>query len=225
MHHHGITAYGPHTLGTQTPLRRDPDSLDRHTLNRGLKIKTQSPQVLLATLLSMLGVLTLSGCEQFTGNKEISPVFSADDPGYSVTDAELIETDAEGAPRYRLVAERIVQDPASLLIEVERPMLSIHEQGAVAWRVSADRGELPANTRTMQLTGRVEVISARAEETPTLYLNADTLRYDFINGIADTETDVTLVIDGHELQGTGLQANLKTRRVRLNESVQGRFRP
>lgn len=206
-------------------MRRDPGLWDRHTLSRDLKIKAPLPRVVLPTLLSMLGVLTLSGCEQFGGNKEIAPLFAATDPGYSVTDAELIETDAEGVPRYRLVAERIVQDPASSLIEVERPTLSIHEQGVVAWRVSADRGELPANTRTMRLAGRVEVASARAEEAPALYLNADTLRYDFINGIADTDTEVTLVIDGHELQGTGLQANLKTRRVRLNESVQGRFRP
>jgi hypothetical protein len=74
-------------------------------------------------------VTMLAGCDRLSVDKEIDTTTTATDPGYSVTGAELIETDASGLPRYRLTADRIVQDPVSLQISIERPRLGLNEAG------------------------------------------------------------------------------------------------
>ncbi|NBX44507.1 MAG: LPS export ABC transporter periplasmic protein LptC [Gammaproteobacteria bacterium] len=183
--------------------------------------------VTIITLLTSIFALSmsLSACDQLASDKEILPSATTTDPGYVVIGAELIETDELGVPRYRLIADRIAQNPASLVIEADHPILDVHDDGSVAWRVSASHGRLPANTRIMQLDGQVNVVSTRENDGPTLTLDTETLRYDLLNGVAETDATVTLVVDGHPLQGTGLEADLRSRRVRLHESVQGRFQP
>lgn len=192
-----------------------------------LSMMTHRRALTIVTMLTLIFALSvnLSACDQLASNKEILPAATTSDPGYLVIGAELIETDELGVPRYRLMAERITQNPASLVIEADSPILDVHEDGSIAWRVSASHGRLPANTRIMQLAGQVNVVSTRANDGPTLTLDTETLRYDFLNGVAETDATVTLVVDGHPLQGTGLEADLRSRRVRLRESVQGRFQP
>lgn len=169
--------------------------------------------------------LVLTGCDQLSLNKEINPELGSNDPGYSILGAELIETDANGLPRYRLRAERIVQDPISLLIEIDKPVLGINEQGSPAWTVSADHGQLPGHARAISLAGHVEVNSARQNERPSLQIAADSLDYDFSSYMAKTDDVVSLTVEGHQLRGVGLEADLRRRQARIKESVQGRFEP
>jgi lipopolysaccharide export system protein LptC len=180
------------------------------------------------TVIALTGcavVTMLAGCDQLSVDKEIDTTTAATDPGYSVTGAELIETDASGLPRYRLTADRIVQDPVSLQINIEQPRLGLNEAGDPAWTVSADRGQLPAHARAIRLEGHVEVSSARANDQPALQVATDALDYDFVSSIARTDTLVSLTLDGHRLQGMGLEADLRRRQAQLKESVQGRFTP
>lgn len=168
--------------------------------------------------------VALVGCDGLAINKEIADAAESNDPGYSVTGAELIETDEQGLPRYRLTADRILQNPASSLIDVENPVLRLHEQGTLAWTVSARHAQLPGTAQIIALDGNVKVAAASNETTP-LALSTSSLQYDFLSGVAQTDATVSLLLNGHQLQGTGLEANLRTRRARLNEAVQGRFTP
>ena len=190
----------------------------RHPSSQKNRLLLTQPVValILATL--------LAGCDGLAINKEIDVTTAANDPGYSVTGAELIETDERGLPRYRLTADHILQDPASSLIDVDNPVLSLHEQGTLAWTVSARHAQLPGTAQMIALDGEVSVVSIGDDETP-LSLTTSSLRYDFLSGIVQTDAAVSLLLNGHRLQGIGLEANLRTRRARLNEAVQGRFTP
>lgn len=157
--------------------------------------------------------------------QDMESLSPSDDPGYSVTGAELVETDRDGLLRYRLNADRIVQNPSSLRIDVENPILGLHERGSPAWTISADRGELPGDARSIVLVGDVHVSSSRNPDQPDLQLTTTSLNYDFTSGLARTDAVVSLMVDGHSLQGSGLEADLRRRQARLKDSVQGRFEP
>lgn len=170
-------------------------------------------------------LLLLTGCEGFVTDAPVAGGAAAKDPGYILLGAEVLETDERGQVRYRLSATRIVQDPMSLQVEVEQPLLDLRDGNEPAWRVSARRGQLPGHARNMQLAGEVQINALGAGEASGLIVNTDTLRYDFLSGKAETDDAVTLSLAGHRLQGIGLEADLVAGRARLKKSVQGAFEP
>ena len=72
----------------------------------------------------LLAVLLLAGC---AGRADEGPGRSAsnDDPGYSATGTEVIETGADGLPRYRLRADKVRQDPATGAVALELSLIHI----------------------------------------------------------------------------------------------------
>lgn len=144
---------------------------------------------------------------------------SNDDPGYSASDAEVIETGADGLPRYRLRADTVRQDPATGSVALEGVDMTVSRPGADRWRVQAERGELPADARRVTLQGDVRL------DGETLRIRTAALAYDLEKNQVAAPGEVRFEMDGRTLEANGLEADLDSRQAKLGSRVHGRFNP
>lgn len=169
-----------------------------------------------------LALMSLSGCGPDTRDANRS-ADNLRDPGYSATDTEIIQTDLDGQPRYRLHAARIEQNPVSLETRIEDLRLETRTGEANSWRVVSSRGTLSRDSRRIDLEGGVALEGGASETLAPLRLQTNALQYDLDAARVRTSGEVRLTMEGHELSATGLDANLRTRQVQLKSDVQGRF--
>ena len=112
------------------------------------------------------------------------------DPGYSATQARLVQTGGDGHPVYTLDAAQIQQRP--------------------------DRG-------VVQLAGDVHVNGTLPGSGEPTQITSEHLAFDTNAQVVSTQSPVTIVMTGRELQARGLVANLKERHVHLESAVHGSF--
>jgi len=176
----------------------------------------------LPRVLAMLAVASLAGC---SGNRQgsVPAAETAQDPGYSASEAEIVQTGADGLPKYRLQARHIEQDPRSLEVALEEIRLETRERSAGSWQVSAPRGQLSKDAERLQLDGGVLLQGGQRPGAEPLRLRTASLAYDLGTSRVRAPGEVELALQGHVLAGTGLDANLRTRQVRLQADVHGRF--
>lgn len=173
------------------------------------------PAPLPALLSALLPLAACSGGAVETPGR----LASNDDPGYSASGAEVIETGADGAPRYRLRADRIRQDPASGVVALEGVDMTVARSGDGSWRVQAERGDLPAGARRVALQGDVRL------DGEALSLRTAALDYDLDRNRVTAPGEVRFEMSGRTLEAAGLEADLDRRQARLASRVHGRFAP
>jgi LPS export ABC transporter protein LptC len=177
----------------------------------------------------------LAGCAgNADGPAGDDPATRSVDPGYSATDARVVETGPDGRPRYTLNAAKIRQDPRSLEVNLERLSMVIDAgDAATPWTLTADGGLMPEDASRIDLLGRVRVAgivgggpgAAGAAAGEPIEIRSETLRYEFGPSRVTSDADVTVRLTGKWLEARGLEANLKERQVRLESRVHGRFVP
>lgn len=170
-----------------------------------------------------LGVLgTLVGCS--AGDRSLSDpdaLTATRDPGYSASNAEVLETGPDGQLRYRLTAQRIEQDPNSLDIRLETLAMQAASAERDPWRVSAERGVLPAQAARVSLRGAVQIEGGAQASTGAILIRTDRLDYDLRTERASAAGPVSIEMQGYRLEGRGLEADLRNQRARLLTDIHG----
>lgn len=170
--------------------------------------------------------LLLAGCSSSRdAGEETAAALRSRDPGYEARGAEIIETGADGAPRYQVRAGTIRQDAASREVQLEQLTMQLRSESGGLWDVTAARGTMDGDGRTVDLTGAVRVRGRNAPRSDDIEIRSEQLSYDFDAEVARSSADVSILIGARELSARGLLANLKDRRVRLESRVHGRFTP
>lgn len=177
----------------------------------------------LPALLGLCALLALSACGVAERDSVADKTESAADPGYLATDAEIIQTGADGQPRYRLQAARIEQDPRTLEVQLQSIRLETRERGSGGWQVAATQGRLSSDSQRLRLAGDVRLEGGDARDVDRLRLRTSELEYDLQTARARARGEVRITLQGHVLEGKGLDANLRTRQVRLDADVHGQF--
>jgi len=196
------------------------------TLNTPVARRTASRISLsLGLTVNAVCTLLLAGCFGGSPDARSAATETARDPGYSATDAEIIQTGADGAPRYRLRAARIEQDPRTLEVELQEIRLETRDIDAARWQVDAPSGTLSSNAERLRLEGGVRLEGGDERDADRVRLATAALDYDLQGARVRAAGAVRITLYGHVLEGTGLEANLRTRQVRLNADVHGRFAP
>lgn len=178
-----------------------------------------------AHALTTLAVATLlAGCapQDERGTLRLA---SNDDPGYSASGAEVLETGPDGQPRYRLRADAIRQDPASRVIALAGVDMQLADGAASGWRVRAERGSLPAGARRVTLEGDVRLDGEAVAGAGAMRIRTQALTYDLETQGVVAPGEVRLEMAGRTLEASGLVADLKQRRAKLDSRVHGRFAP
>jgi LPS export ABC transporter protein LptC len=145
-------------------------------------------------------------------------------PGYYLRDATVTETDATGAPRMKLHADRITQNPADDSIALDQVTLNYQSDAATRWLLTANQGHVAAGSRTIQLTSAVYIKPLDPASNP-VELRTEALSIDTGNNIATAPGKVNIQMDQQHLTATGLKYDLKRQTLKLQSQVHGQFQP
>lgn len=181
-----------------------------------------------ALRLAALGAcgVTLGACS--SGTNEADTAFAkadADDMGYLARGAQIIETSADGKPRFRLTAATITQPASSRDVEMQDVAMNLADERGARWQLSADSGQMPPDARRIELAGNVLIRGEAGSSREPLEIRTAALTYDVENERATSSVDVTIQLTGKRLEARGLDANIKDSQVRLESKVHGRFTP
>jgi LPS export ABC transporter protein LptC len=144
---------------------------------------------------------------------------STAEPGYVAITADLLDTDADGQPQFRLRAERIEQATPSS--EIVLSNLEFQHQGPSEWTLSAQHGVMPPDTRQLQLSGNVHASGALG--AAAISIRTESLNVDLQQQKLDTLAAVNIDWGRNRLTATGLHADMKSDSLRLESHIHGEF--
>lgn len=144
-------------------------------------------------------------------------------PGYAARDAELIETGDDGRPVYTLNADLIRQRPNDKRVQLDVVRLSYRTTNGNEWQVKADSGQIREDGSQIELFGNVHVDGPLPGSAEPGQIRTSILSLDTKGEIVRTKAPVVLKWGAQQLEATGLEANLKTRNVKLESRVHGLF--
>ncbi|HTY48377.1 MAG TPA: LPS export ABC transporter periplasmic protein LptC [Steroidobacteraceae bacterium] len=147
------------------------------------------------------------------------------EPGYTATDAHLVETGADGRPLYSLQARTIRQQPQSRDIVLDEVHMDFKDQEGGSWSARADYGLVQPESSQVQLSGRVDVTGVFPGNDQPAHIMTDTLSMDTRTEIIRTPAPVELDWAGTIVQARGLYASLKNHLITLEADVRGHSEP
>jgi LPS export ABC transporter protein LptC len=140
--------------------------------------------------------------------------------GFAATDAELIETGADGALLYRLRARRIAQQRPDAEVLLTGPQLSYDLRSQGAWTLQAEYGTLSADRQSVAFAGAVRARRAQPH-APLLDLRTEALQVDLKRRLADTAVPVAIEWGRARLSASGLHADMVSGLFVLNGNGRG----
>jgi LPS export ABC transporter protein LptC len=149
-------------------------------------------------------------------------------PGYYLKDAVILRTREDGSPGIELIARRIEQklnrNQSGEAIAMESVRVNYFGTTDWQWELTAQAGEVPANSRIVYLEGDVELRSL-ASDSPNTFLRTDELAIDTEKSLAySTRSPVQVRFGSHSMVVKSLRADLNSEKLRL-EAVNGKFDP
>ena len=144
-------------------------------------------------------------------------------PGYYMTDAQITEMGETGEPRYRVAAERIVQNPQDQSIRMEKMKLDYRAAPDRQWTLTARNGYVPPASRTIELSGDVEIEGLPAHGGGAAVVRTERMQLDTVANVATSRERVDIVWGEKRLSTMGLRADLKGETLKLESNVHGRF--
>lgn len=144
------------------------------------------------------------------------------EPGYVARDAELIETGDDGAPLYRLRAERVEQARPAANIFLGQPRLNYQADASAPWTLQAERGVLLAGTEQAQLYGAVHAAGSDTRQRP-LQVRTEQLLIDMHRQRVSSDAMVTIDWATLRLTARGLRINLMDGSLRLESQGHGQI--
>ena len=153
-------------------------------------------------------------------SSQVSLADSQRSPSYFLRDAIITQTEEDGSPGLRLIAERIDQASAGANIELSKVHVDFLRTKDRQWTLTADEGLIPAQSQVIQFSGDVHLRPIDAT-TPT-YLRTDALSVDTERQVAyTTNSPVNIRFGKFAMTVKRFEADLNTEKVKL-ESARGR---
>jgi LPS export ABC transporter protein LptC len=144
-------------------------------------------------------------------------------PGYAARDAELVETGDDGRPIYTLNADLIRQRPNDRRVQLDAVRMRYRASDGNEWKVRADSGQIRDDGALIELYGNVQVDGLLPGSELPAEIRTSVLTLDTKAEIVRTKAPVVLRWGGRQLEASGLEADLKSRSVKLESRVHGFF--
>jgi LPS export ABC transporter protein LptC len=143
--------------------------------------------------------------------------------GYYLRGARLVGTDANGQVAYRILADRLEEQPDQERLLLEQVRIEYHPANEVPWQITAGTGSAPKDASELELGGGVELRSEPTDGSSPVQISTQSLRFTpGTSSIASDQTAKLRIGDWH-LEGKGLRAHLKDERLQLESDVHGKF--
>jgi lipopolysaccharide export system protein LptC len=176
------------------------------------------------TVVLLLAAL-VSGWSAWRQRADDAPVAAQSQrPDYVLEDFELVSLDTQGKEAFTLRAPRLARDPSDGTMSLQTPLFLLPDTAEHYWRVTSDSGWVSAGNDELRLRGDVvaqtDPASGREMRMATDHLNVfpDTR-------VATSDAAVTITQPGTTMRGTGLHADLASKRIQLHSNVETRYVP
>lgn len=146
------------------------------------------------------------------------PATASARPDYVLHDFQITALDGEGQEAFVLRAPLLARDPDDRTLSIATPLFLIPDAAGLHWRVRSKTAWVSADNSEVRLRGNVVATSppdgSRPSKLETEQLNVfpDTNR-------ASSAVLVTVTGPGTTMQGTGMRADLASKRIRLLSKV------
>ena len=145
--------------------------------------------------------------------------------GYYLSDAQILGTDADGRPLYRVLAGTVEELPDERLLVLRDVTVEYQPGNDVPWMLRATRGEVPINASYLDLSGDVELATSLQDGVGATIIRTEQLRLEPQIYVAETSAPVSVFIGDRRLDAVGMRADLKADHLALESNVHGQFRP
>lgn len=145
--------------------------------------------------------------------------------GYYLSDAQILGTDENGRPLYRIWARSAEELPDERRLMLSDVTVEYQPGNDVPWILKAARAEAPINESYLDLSGDVELASGAQEGAGLTIIRTVQLRLVPESFMAETGAPVSVFIGDRRLDAIGMRADLKADHLALESDVHGQFRP
>ena len=171
--------------------------------------------------LAALGTLFYLQQSDSGGTDTVAADVESTEPGYIANGADLIETDDDGHPQFRLHAERIEQPSPRGTIFLSAPKLDYQPEDGNHWTLTAQRGQMPQDASTAELAGSVHADGRPSGSPDVMHIITEQLHLDMKQKVATTPVKVRVDWAGNVLRGRGMRADIMNDRLQLAGDVHG----
>jgi len=157
-------------------------------------------------------------------DKEIQEPVAGLDPklNYVLRDFELQFFDENGQPAINLQAPILRNNPALQLGTIERPVVKLNQPGIV-WNLTSDTATVTADKEHVYLAGNVTVLRHEAMTGTLIELNTQEIQIEVTPQTASTDQPVNLSDGFSQLNGIGLDLDMKTNTFKLKHQVKATY--
>ena len=174
------------------------------------------------TLLLLVGA-AISGWAVWTQRSVDAPATAASQrPDYLLRDFELIALNGEGKESFTLRGPELARNPNDKTMALITPLFLLPDKQGKYWEVRSKTGWVSASHDEIRLRGEVKASSPAEELRPTT-INTEQLNVFPNSDRATSAAAVTIVQPGSILRGTGMDARLDSKRIRLKSNVKVRY--
>jgi lipopolysaccharide export system protein LptC len=138
---------------------------------------------------------------------------------YFLINTETIQFDSQGLLDTIASSENVQHNPKNDIAELLNPSVQLYRDGALAWTLKAQAGEIHNKGSKVILNRRVTVVSSDQQtrlKTPQLTVFPQ-------KKLAKTKQPVTLLNPNGFTRSIGLDANLQTREIKLLKQVRSQY--
>ncbi len=145
--------------------------------------------------------------------------------GYYLTDAEILGTDEDGRPLYKVWAGRAEERPNEDRLLLTDVRVEYRPVANVPWLLTADSGEAPTDQSYIDLSGAVELINEPRDDGERTRIQTQVLRFEPETFLASSEDAVSIFLGAERLDAVGIRVYLRDDRLELESNVHGEFHP
>lgn len=144
-------------------------------------------------------------------------------PDYYFTGPRIVRYDTDGRVELDLTAERAMHHPQDDSVSLERLAVAYRTREGQHWRMSAARGNTPADGERITLDGDVSVTRADPGTEGGLELRTEQVLLDTAARRLTATGAVTLRDGATTMTAVGLVADLANDRIQLETRVRGSY--
>jgi lipopolysaccharide export system protein LptC len=178
--------------------------------------------LLLALMLLAAVALKLTRTDQALTGDAAGP---AEQTGYYLRDATVTEYGLDGKTRIQVAVRSATEDPVRKIVNLDDVAVDYFPEADQRWHLTALRGQMPEDSRIVELEGDVTMTGARNSLPNAAVVRTERLTLDTSAQRASTDQPVTLSFGPYALAARGLRADLKAQTLQLESQVNGRFNP
>jgi len=173
----------------------------------------------LAIILGLLAGALLSGWFAWRAHVPDEPEEAVEQRSdYILRDFEVVTLDGDGRESFSLRAPELQQTPGARTLELVTPLFLMPDEHGSRWEVRSKTGWVNEKSTLVKLRGDVVADSPMGASRPTVVRTEQLDIYPNDNR-ATSEAVVTLTTPGTTMRGTGMEADLASKRIQLLSKV------